>query len=139
MKNNKIKEIKTLVETKFVGLFEVKYKNKLGNDRTWMVASRKSKEELSEIYNKVISAYTYALESMKINDIDLACKVIKMEEQVDIMEKSCRVSHMRRLNESSCSIDGGVIYLDIITNLERVSDHAVNIAQQVIARQVGHD
>ena len=76
---------------------------------------------------------------MKINDIDLACKVIKMEEQVDIMEKSCRVSHMRRLNESSCSIDGGVIYLDIITNLERVSDHAVNIAQQVIARQVGHD
>lgn len=50
MKNNKIKEIKTLVETKFVGLFEVKYKNKLGNDRTWMVASRKSKEELGEIY-----------------------------------------------------------------------------------------
>lgn len=104
-----------------------------------VVFSEQAKEELSEIYNKVISAYTYALESMKTNDIDLACKVIKMEEQVDIMEKSCRVSHMRRLNESSCSIDGGVIYLDIITNLERVSDHAVNIAQQVIARQVGHD
>ena len=50
MKNTKIKEIKPLVETKFVGLYEVSYKNKLGDDRTWTVASRKNKEELSEIY-----------------------------------------------------------------------------------------
>lgn len=50
MKNTKIKEIKPLVETKFVGLYEVRYKNKLGDDRTWTVASRKNKEELSEIY-----------------------------------------------------------------------------------------
>lgn len=50
MKNTKIKEIKSLVETKFVGMYEVNYKNKLGDDRTWMVASRKSKEELSDIY-----------------------------------------------------------------------------------------
>ena len=50
MKNTKIKDIKPLVETKFVGLYEVSYKNKLGDDRTWTVASRKNKEELSEIY-----------------------------------------------------------------------------------------
>ena len=41
MKNTKIKDIKPLVETKFVGLYEVSYKNKLGDDRTWTVASRK--------------------------------------------------------------------------------------------------
>lgn len=50
MKNTKIKDIKPLVETKFVGLYEVSYKKKLGDDRTWTVASRKNKEELSEIY-----------------------------------------------------------------------------------------
>ena len=50
MKNTKIKDIKPLVEAKFVGLYEVSYKNKLGDDRTWTVASRKNKEELSEIY-----------------------------------------------------------------------------------------
>jgi phosphate:Na+ symporter len=61
-----------------------------------------------------------------------------MEEQVDIMEKSCRANHMHRLNNNLCSIDTGVIYLDLISNLERVSDHAVNIAQQVISRQVSH-
>ena len=100
--------------------------------------SKEGKKELKDMYNKVISTYTYALKAMKTSDVDLACKVIKMEEQVDIMEKSCRVSHMRRLNDSSCSIDSGIIYLDILSNLERVSDHAVNIAQQVIAQQVIH-
>lgn len=98
--------------------------------------SENAQNELSDMYNKVLSAYTYALESMRISDVDLACKVIKMEEQVDVMEKSCRVNHMRRLNNNMCSIDDGIIYLEIITNLERVSDHAVNIAQQVISQSV---
>lgn len=92
--------------------------------------------ELKDMYNKVVSTYTYALEAMRTSNVELACKVIKMEEQVDMMEKSCRANHMNRLNSSSCSIESGVIYLDIISNLERVSDHAVNIAQQVIAGRI---
>lgn len=101
-----------------------------------VVFSDNAKNELNDMYNKVLSTYTYALESMRTSDVDLACKVIKMEEQVDIMEKLCRVNHLRRLNNNMCSIDNGIIYLEIITNLERVSDHAVNIAQQVIAQSV---
>lgn len=92
--------------------------------------------ELKDMYNKVVSTYTYALEAMRTSNVELACKVIKMEEQVDMMEKSCRANHMNRLNSSSCSIESGVIYLDIISNLERVSDHAVNVAQQVIAGRI---
>ena len=92
--------------------------------------------ELKDMYNKVVSTYTYALEAMRTSNVELACKVIKMEEQVDMMEKSCRANHMNRLSSSSCSIESGVIYLDIISNLERVSDHAVNIAQQVIAGRI---
>ena len=92
--------------------------------------------ELKDMYNKVVSTYAYALEAMRTSNVELACKVIKMEEQVDMMEKSCRANHMNRLNSSSCSIESGVIYLDIISNLERVSDHAVNIAQQVIAGRI---
>ena len=92
--------------------------------------------ELKDMYNKVVSTYTYALEAMRTSNVELACKVIKMEEQVDMMEKSCRANHMNRLNSSSWSIESGVIYLDIISNLERVSDHAVNIAQQVIAGRI---
>ncbi|MGL5506701.1 MAG: Na/Pi cotransporter family protein [Paraclostridium sp.] len=95
--------------------------------------------EIKELYNKVLSAYTYSLEAMRTDDVDLACKVLKMEEQVDIMEKSCRANHMHRLNNNLCSIDTGVVYLDLISNLERVADHAVNIAQQVIAKQINNN
>lgn len=96
-------------------------------------------EELKSMYNKVLGAYTYALKAMEDTDVDLAYKVVKIEEQVDIMEKSCRANHMHRLNNNMCSIDNGVIYLDIISNLERISDHAVNIAQQVISSKTTHE
>ena len=98
--------------------------------------SEQGTEEIKELYSKVIATYSYSLEAMKNYDVDLACKVIKMEEQVDMMEKSCRANHMHRLNNNLCSIDSGVIFLDLISNLERVSDHAVNIAQQVIANKI---
>ncbi|EJX2681929.1 Na/Pi cotransporter family protein [Clostridioides difficile] len=101
--------------------------------------SKEGQSELDVMYNRVVSAYTYALESMRTDNVDLACKVIKIEEQVDIMEKSCRANHMYRLNNNLCSIENGVIYLDVISNLERISDHAVNIAQQVIAKRLGND
>jgi len=94
--------------------------------------SDEGKEELTEIYNKVMDTYTYALKAMENSDIDLACRVIQLEEQVDMMEKACRENHMRRLNEELCTIENGVIFLDVLSNLERISDHSVNIAQQVI-------
>jgi ADP-ribose pyrophosphatase len=50
MQHSKIKNVKTLVETKFVGLYDVKYNNKNNDERHWMVASRKGEKELSEIY-----------------------------------------------------------------------------------------
>ncbi|MDU9053084.1 MAG: Na/Pi symporter, partial [Clostridioides difficile] len=56
--------------------------------------SEEGQSELDVMYNRVVSAYTYALESMRTDNVDLACKVIKIEEQVDIMEKSCRANHM---------------------------------------------
>lgn len=106
--------------------------NSIAND---VVFSDHAKNELNDMYNKVLSTYTYALESMRTSDVDLACKVIKMEEQVDIMEKSCRVNHMRRLNNNLCSIDNGIIYFEILANLERISDHAANIAEKVIQQK----
>ena len=97
--------------------------------------SEQGQNEISDMYNKVIASYSYALEAMVTSDVNLACKVIKMEEQVDIMEESCRVNHMIRLNNNLCSIDNGIIYFEILANLERISDHAANIAEKVIQQK----
>ncbi len=101
----------------------------LNND---LSVSNDGLEELLAMFDKVIKTYEYSLMALEKSDIDLACRVIKMEEQVDAMESSYRKSHIKRLNEGLCTIDTAVVYLDIISNLERISDHSVNIATQVI-------
>lgn len=50
MENSKIQSLKSLVETKFVSLYDVEYKNKNGEKKHWIVSSRKNKEELEKIY-----------------------------------------------------------------------------------------
>lgn len=98
--------------------------------------SEDATKELTEMYEKVLSTYSYAIDAMEKSDVELAYKIIRMEERVDMMEKSCRANHMQRLNNSTCNFETGIIYLDIITNLERISDHSLNIAQQVISGRI---
>ncbi|MFD3158195.1 Na/Pi cotransporter family protein [Haloimpatiens sp. FM7330] len=98
--------------------------------------SESSKKDLEEIYSETLNAYKCSLEAMKTGDKSLALKVIDMEEKVDKMEKYCRKNHIKRLNENGCNAESGMIFLDIISNLERIADHASNIANAVIDANV---
>ena len=69
---------------------------------------------------------------MKQNNSTLANDVLKIEDEVDALDKLYRAKHMNRLNSHSCSIDSGIMYLDLLTNLERISDHSASIAKRVI-------
>lgn len=94
--------------------------------------SDNAKSELIDLYNKVLEAYTLSLEAMKQSNTTFANDVLKIEEEVDALDKLYRAKHMNRLNANSCSIDSGIIYLDLLTNLERISDHSASIAKRVI-------
>ena len=96
------------------------------------VMSDSAKSEIMDIYGKVLDAYTLSLEAMKQNSVNLANDVLKIEDEVDALDKLYRAKHMNRLNTHSCSIDSGIIYLDLLTNLERISDHSASIAKRVI-------
>ncbi|WP_026478040.1 Na/Pi cotransporter family protein [Alkaliphilus transvaalensis] len=89
-------------------------------------------EELKEMNELVIKGYTNALSAMRNLDGSLAMKVIEIEGKVDLMEKSLRANHISRLNKQECHTSSGVIFLDIISNLERISDHSSNIAMAVL-------
>lgn len=89
-------------------------------------------EELREMNELVIKGYTNALSAMRNLDGSLAMKVIEIEGKVDLMEKSLRANHISRLNKQECHTSSGVIFLDIISNLERISDHSSNIAMAVL-------
>lgn len=94
--------------------------------------SEEAIEEIYNIYNKALSNFKDSLNALESNDKSLANKVLNIEKEVNLLEKSYRATHMDRLNKNKCTIDAGVLYLDLLTNLERISDHAVNIAQQVL-------
>ena len=66
----------------------------------------------------------------------MAQKVIEREGEIDLMEKNLRKKHIRRLNEGKCQPTAGVLFLDAISNLERVGDHASDIASAVIENVV---
>jgi phosphate:Na+ symporter len=98
-----------------------------------IVFSEKAVIELDEMVSTVGASFIHALESMKKSDLKLAKDVIEIEGVVDEMEKTLRKKHIRRLNEGRCEMNSGIIFLDIISNLERISDHSKNIADAVLA------
>jgi len=90
--------------------------------------SDKANEELVDISKVAKKAIKAALKSMDIEDEDEANKVIAFEERIDLLEATLRQQHIKRLSEGLCKPRAGVLYLDVISNIERVGDHAMNIA-----------
>lgn len=88
--------------------------------------------ELREMYDLVSGTFRRAVEALRRNDLEKARAVIASEPRIDAMEKELRKNHLVRLNKGICYPTSGVVFLDIISNLERVGDHANNIAQVVL-------
>ena len=93
-------------------------------------------EDLKDILDVVVKAVDTAIESRRKESIIDARRVYMLEDDVDSMEEELRHSHMERLSKGLCSADTGIVFLDILSNLERISDHAVNIAEYVEAEKV---
>lgn len=97
--------------------------------------SEDAMEELSEMFALTIGTVQKAVDSLDTNDWELARTVAKQEELIDKMERKCRKSHIIRLNEGSCTAQAGIVFVDIVSNLERIGDHAVNIAEAVLGKR----
>ena len=94
--------------------------------------SQGANDGLREMMEMVQDAVRDSLEALRNNDRDLAIKVIEQDDRIDVMEVELRKGHISRLNAGACSAGAGAVYLDILSNLERIGDHAVNLAQEVL-------
>jgi phosphate:Na+ symporter len=88
--------------------------------------------DLDGMFELTIETVKKAVASLDNNDHQLAREVAEKEDMIDKMERKLRKQHILRLNEGSCSGQAGIVFVDIISNLERVGDHAVNIAEAVL-------
>ncbi|WP_349407834.1 Na/Pi cotransporter family protein [Pseudalkalibacillus sp. SCS-8] len=91
--------------------------------------------DLNEMFELTMSTIDEAFHAMDENDKEKARKVVKMENDIDKMERTLRKQHILRLNEGKCSGAAGIVFVDIISNLERIGDHAVNIAEYVLGEE----
>lgn len=102
---------------------------KLENDLHF---SEDATEELKEMFIAASSAFENAMIAFRDNNLICARKVLVLEDEVDRLEERNRSNHIGRLNKMLCITSAGIVYLDAISNLERVSDHSLNIAQYVL-------
>ncbi|BAM47264.1 Na/Pi cotransporter family protein [Amphibacillus xylanus] len=100
------------------------------------ILTDQAKEDLEEMFEITIKSTKEAVESLLDRNRQMALKVVEYETQIDQMEKTFRKKHIIRLNEGICAPNSGMIYVDIISNLERIGDHALNIAEEVIGEKI---
>ena len=91
-------------------------------------------EDLTEMFTLTIETVQKAIESLDSDDTDLARIVSEKEDLIDNMERRFRKNHIVRLNEGHCSAQAGMVFVDIVSNLERIGDHAVNIAEAILGK-----
>ena len=89
-------------------------------------------EELESIYSSTLEALDIAIESYESRDVSKARSIVEVEAQIDKKQKRFRDLHIKRLYDGRCNAYTGAIFLDILSNLERIGDHSTNIAESVI-------
>ncbi len=92
-------------------------------------------DDLSEMFTLTIETVQKAIDSLNTNDLKLARIVAEQEDLIDKMERKFRKNHIIRLNEGSCTAQSGMVFVDIVSNLERIGDHAVNIAEGILGKR----
>ena len=88
-----------------------------------------AKDELKLIFDKTIKSIEIAIDSYNNKDLSMSKEIELIEEEIDFLEKNLRENNIKRLNEKKCTAVSSVVFLDLISNLERIGDHANNIAK----------
>lgn len=89
-------------------------------------------EELYEIYNYTVNALEISIESYANRDVEKARSIRAIESRINSSQKKFRDKHIKRLYDGKCNAYAGAIFLDLISNFERIGDHSTNIAESVI-------
>ena len=89
-------------------------------------------EHLKKMMDVCSASYMYALEAYESNDREIAVKTIEKETEADGLEVSFRAKHIKRLSTQQCNTEAGIVFLDTLICMERISDHARNIAEEVL-------
>ena len=92
-----------------------------------LVFSEEAKAELDVLYAAVTEIVTITEQALTTSDLELAARIEPLEQVIDDLRDDVKINHIHRLKKSECTVEHGFVLSDILTNLERVSDHCSNI------------
>jgi len=101
--------------------------------------SPKAMAEFTVIANAVEEIITMAIDAAEKKDTTVAMRIEPLEEVIDYLNETLKNRHIDRLKNGLCQVDAGIIFLDMLINLERISDHCSNSAVYVLGLSTRKD
>jgi phosphate:Na+ symporter len=101
--------------------------------------SEKAESDLNKILDAAEEIISTAIASFEKADEKTAFMIEPLEETIDYLHDTLKSRHIERLKDGECSVESGVVYLDMLINLERIADHCSNIAVYVMGFARGRE
>ncbi len=94
--------------------------------------SEKAMRQLREMNDKAVKILEYSLEMFRNRNYEHMREILQLEDEIDAMEKKLQNAHVKRLTKNKCTPEAGMMFSDTVSGLERVGDHATNIAFAIL-------
>jgi phosphate:Na+ symporter len=100
--------------------------------RNGITFSPQGSNDIAQMFDLVEETYSTAIKALKTRNKDLAKAAEKLEDSVDVLERKLKASHVERVRTGICDPQADTVFIETLRNLERIGDHADNIAYDVI-------
>jgi len=94
--------------------------------------SQEARRDLADMFDKAVGLYRLSLRALEREDHASAEEALEREKEVDRLEIRYKENHIERLERGTCNPAAGILFVEVLRNLERIGDHAVNIADDVL-------
>jgi phosphate:Na+ symporter len=89
-------------------------------------------QELEKLFDETENIMQETRKAMQLNDQQAAARTLEIERAVDIMISEYKLNHIKRLENSVCISNAGLVFNDILTNIERLNNHLCNITKGIL-------
>ncbi|MEA2108042.1 MAG: Na/Pi cotransporter family protein [Pseudomonadota bacterium] len=96
-----------------------------------IIFSDQAMEEIEDISSKTSEFLKLICDALKRGDGKIMTEAKRLEKSINMLEDHYRKDHVLRLNEGCCTVDAGLIFIDMLTNFEKIGDHCYNLAESI--------